>query len=586
MTEDKHTQFNRRFFSSGNRITYIGTGNVGGKGKGLIQIEELLTSDKFQINNFPQISVMVPYLTILRTAIFDQFMDMNNLYEIAYSDIPDDRIAHAFQKAMLPFEVLGDLRALIKEVDRPLAIRSSSNLEDAMFAPFAGIYGTKMIPNNQSDVETRFKKLIEAIKYVYASTFFHSAKEYIKATDHSIKDEKMAVIIQEVIGQRHQDRFYPTVSGVAKSYNYYPSGNLEPEDGVINLALGLGKTIVDGGISWFFSPKSPQTGPPFGSINDTLKGTQLNFWSVNMGKPPAYNPILETEYLLNDDLAAAESDDILKFLVSTLDMNSGRLITGMGKKGARVLTFAPILNYDRFKLNELIQHLIKICEDEYKTPVEMEFALTFDKKENEDLINFGFLQVRPMVVSDEKVEVDKSELKNKDILIASENVIGNGVLDYIQDIVFVKPEIFDVKNTKDIAVEIDTINNSLVKENRHYLLIGFGRWGTTDEWSGIPIDWGQISGSRAIVEIMLKDLNFDISQGSHFFHNLTAFKVFYFSNPSNSDHLVDWDWLNNQPIVQDYKYSRHIRTEKPLLIKVDVMKRVGIIKKQISENGK
>lgn len=580
MAKDQHTKFNRIFFNSENRITYIGNGGVGGKGQGLIQIESLLSSDNFHSTDFPKISIQVPYLTILRTDIFDQFMELNKLYEVACSDIPDDRIAHAFQKAMLPFEVLGDLRALMNEVNRPLAIRSSSNLEDAMFAPFAGIYGTKMIPNNKSDVETRFKKLTEAIKFVYASTFFHSAKEYIKATEHSIKDEKMAVVIQEVVGHRYQDRFYPTISGVAKSYNFYPSGNSKPEDGVISLALGLGKTIVDGGISWFFSPKSPQVGPPFSSINDMLKGTQLDFWSVNMGKPPAYSPILETEYLLNDDITKAESDGVLKLLVSTVDNDSGRLIIGMGKKGPRVLTFNPILNYDRFGLNELIKHLIMICEEKYKNPVEMEFAITIEKMNDEELLNFGFLQVRPMVISDEKIEINKSDINKDNLLLASENVIGNGVIENISDIVYIKPQLFDVKKTRDIASEIDLLNSSLVKDDKQYLLIGFGRWGTTDEWSGIPIDWGQISGAKAIVEIMLEGLNFDISQGSHFFHNLTAFKVVYFSNPHNTKYSVDWDWLNNQTVIEDYKYVRHIKTDKPILIKVDTKNKIGIINKK------
>lgn len=580
MQKDKHTQFDRRFFSSENRITYIGNGGVGGKGKGLIQIEELLSSDNFNSADFPQINVKVPYLTIIRTDIFDQFMEQNKLYDLALSGMPDDRIAHTFQKASLPFEILGDLRALMTEVESPLAIRSSSNLEDAMFAPFAGIYGTKMIPNNQADVETRFKKLIEAIKFVYASTFFHSAKEYINATEHSIKDEKMAVVIQEVIGHRYQDRFYPTVSGVAKSYNFYPSGDSKSEDGVISLALGLGKTIVDGGISWFFSPKTPQVGPPFGSIGDMLKGTQLDFWSVNMGKPPSYNPILETEYLLNDDITKAEADGILKLLVSTLDNESGRLIIGIGKKGPRALTFAPILNYDRYKLNELIKHLIKICEEKYKNPVEMEFAITIDKIDKEEKFKFGFLQVRPMVVSDERIEINKSEIGTDNLLLASENVIGNGIIDNISDIIYIKPEAFDVKKTREMATEINLLNSQLVNDNKQYLLIGFGRWGTTDEWSGIPIDWGQISGAKAIVEIMLEGLNFDISQGSHFFHNLTAFKVVYFSNPHNAKYTVDWKWLSNQTTIKDYVFARHIITKEPIIIKVDTKNKIGIINKK------
>jgi hypothetical protein len=585
MENDRYKQFGRKFFDSEERITYIGSGSIGGKAKGLLLIDELLNSKEFDNDHFTDIEVNVPVLTILRTDIFDEFMEMNDLYRVAYSGLPDDRISHAFQQADLPFEILGDLRALISEVHTPLAIRSSSMLEDAMFEPFAGIYGTKMIPNNQFDIDTRFHKLTEAIKFVYSSTYFRSAKEYIKATKHTIRDEKMAVIIQEVVGNKQMDRYYPEISGVAKSYNFYPSGSAKPEDGVVNLALGLGKTIVDGGNSWFYSPEYPKVGPPFGSINDMLKGTQLKFWSVNMGKPPKYDPINEVEYLNYADLSIAEIDGTIKFLVSTVDSSSGRLNIGMGTKGPRILTFAPLLSYDRIQLNELIQHLLELCENKLAGPVEIEFAVTLTNRSNiPQKHNFGFLQVRPMVVSEESIELEKKEFKNDNVLVASENVIGNGILDHITDIVFIKKDTFDIENTKTMANEIGQINETLLNEKRQYLLLGFGRWGTSDEWAGIPVNWGQVSGVRVIVETMLEKMNFDLSQGSHFFHNLTSFNVYYFSNPYNYEYDIDWEWLNSQPIIKDTTYARHIRTKEPVIIKADALNGRGIILKSREKN--
>lgn len=587
MAKDQHTQFGRKFFNTGERITYIGTGSVGGKAKSLTLIDDILSSKEFDNERFSQIEVNIPISIVLRTDVFDEFMEMNDLYRVAYSGLPDDRISHAFQNTNLPFQILGDLRSLISEVHTPLAIRSSSNLEDAMFEPFAGIYGTKMIPNNQFDINTRFNKLTEAIKFVFSSTYFRIAKEYIKSTKHTIQDEKMAVIIQEVVGNRQQDRFYPEISGVAKSYNFYPSGNAEPKEGVVNLALGLGKTIVDGGSSWFYSPEYPKVGPPFGSIGDMLKGTQLNFWSVNMGKPSKYNPLVETEYLANDDLSVAETDNTLKLLVSTVDAGSGRLNIGMGTKGPRILTFAPLLSYDRIQLNELIKYLLEICEKTLDAPVEIEFAVTFSKKGDEPKLHkFGFLQVRPMVVSEEKIEIGKDNFLNDNVLIASENVIGNGILDHIEDIVFLKPENFDIKKTRAMTSEIDSINDELLREKRQYLLIGFGRWGTSDEWAGVPVNWGQVSGARVIVETMLEKMNFDISQGSHFFHNLTSFNVFYFSNPFNCEFDIDWEWLNNQHIVNETTYVKHIKSKSPIVIKADGLNRKGLILKSREKNGK
>ncbi len=335
-------RFDRDLFGSQETFTQMGNGEIGGKAKGLLYVREALLSqvdpkftDTFIVN--------IPVLTVIATDIFDIFIARNELTETAQSDLPDDRIAHAFQAAEFPAEVIGDLRGLIEKVRTPLAVRSSSLLEDALFRPFAGVYGTKMIPNNQADTDTRFRKLIEAIKFVFASTFFKEAKNYIKVTGMSPADEKMAVIIQEVVGNGHGERYYPEISGVARSYNYYPFGKADSDEGVVSLALGLGKTIVDGGKSWSYCPKYPRIGPPYGSTSEILRQTQTDFWAVNMGKPPAHDPVRETEYLVQGDLSKAEYDGTLDNIASTYQAQSDRIVIGTGADGPRVLDFAPVL---------------------------------------------------------------------------------------------------------------------------------------------------------------------------------------------------------------------------------------------------
>lgn len=581
MSQIEHSQFDRHFFSPDNRVSFIGTGSMGGKAQSLIIIDDILNSTEFDKKRFSQIDVNVPTLAVIRTDIFDRFMQSNELYKIAYSGLPDDRISHAFQQATLPFEILGDLRALISDVHVPLAIRSSSMLEDAMFEPFAGVYGTKMIPNNQPENDTRFNKLIEAIRFVYASTFFKAAKDYIRSTKHSIRDEKMAVIIQEVVGVRHTDRFYPELSGVARSHNFYPTGSAKPEEGVVDLALGLGKTVVDGGVSWPYSPKYPKATPPFGSIGEMLKDTQLEFWAINMGNPPSYNPIVETEYMLQEDLTIAEYDGVLRHLASTLDSNSGRLTIGTGVKGPRILTFAPLLVFNSIPLNDLIIYLIELCEKVLKVPVEIEFAMTFSYEKGIPIIHrFGFLQCRPMVVSTDIIDVKSDDFESNNVLVASEHVLGNGIIDSIEDIVYVIPDKFEAKNTNAIAKELELVNENLIADKRSYLLMGFGRWGSSDPWLGIPVNWGQVSGARAIVEAMLENMNVELSQGSHFFHNLTSFNVSYFSISYYSKYKIDWGWLNKQTIEQETNFVKHVKLDSPLIIKADGRNSKGLIYKE------
>jgi hypothetical protein len=402
-----------------------GREELGGKAQGLLSVYQALA----EINNgdFPEIKVDIPEMTVLGASVFDAFMARNHLAEAAFSGMPDDRIANAFQRADMPFEVLGELRAWIDMWSTPLAVRSSGLLEDTTHRPFAGVYLTKMIPNNQPDSDTRFQKLIEAVKFVWASTFFKIAVDYCKATGLNIWDEKMAVIIQEVVGKRHGFRFYPELSGVARSYNYYPLKPARPEDGVVNLALGMGKTIVDGGKSWIYSPAYPHMPPPFESVQEQLDETQTEFWVVNLGELPEFNPIKETEYMRQENLTTAERDDVLYHLVSTLDPQSDRLTMGMGIKGPRALTFAPLLALKEIPFNRLISRLIASCEARLGCPVEIEFAMTFDPH------RFGFLQVRPMLIPMGNLQVSIEDMANAETIIASETVLGNGILENIAD---------------------------------------------------------------------------------------------------------------------------------------------------------
>lgn len=568
----KLARFNRNFFGSTERFTYIGTGELGGKAQGLRFIREVLDNE-FDAVAFPGIEVDIPTLTVLRTDVFDAFMARNDLDEVAHSGASDERIAHAFQKADLPVEIVGDLRALIAKVHSPLAIRSSSLLEDAMHEPFAGIYETKMIPNNQHDADVRFRRLTEAIKFVYASAFFKAAKSYRRATGHEDGSEKMAVIIQEVVGRRHDERFYPEISGVARSYNFYPSGPALPEEGVVNLALGLGKTIVDGGLCWSYSPAHPRANPPFGSVNEWLKHTQTRFWAVNMGKPPAYDPIKETEYLLQADLADAERDRVLRHIASTYDPASGRISLGIGMNGPRILTFAPLLILEDIPFNNLVKHILRLCEEAVGAAVEIEFAVTFEPT------RFGMLQVRPMVVSETTVRVTTDELTGDKVLLASQRVLGNGLLEHLRDVVFVKPESFEAKYTQQIAQELEVMNRNLMAAGRQYVLIGFGRWGSSDPWLGIGVNWSQVSGAKIIVEATLPNMDVELSQGSHFFHNLSSFQVSYFSVRHSGDFQIDYPWLAQQETVSESQFVRHVNLPEPLLAKIDGRSGRGVILK-------
>jgi pyruvate phosphate dikinase-like enzyme len=576
--------FDRKFWDGTFRCTQIGSGSVGGKASGLVFIKDLLGA-QIAPTSFPDVEIDVPTMAVIATDCFDQFIAQNHLGGLPFDQMSDDRIAHAFQKAELPFELLGDLRALIVQVKSPLAIRSSSLLEDASDRPFAGVYATKMIPNNQPDPDTRFRRLVEAIKFVYASTHFREARDYVRTTRTNPGEEKMAVIVQEVVGQRRGDRFYPDISGVARSYNFYAFEPARPEGGLVTLALGLGKTIVDGGIGWTFSPAYPKKPPPFDSVAELLKGTQTEFWAVNMGKPPGYDPISETEYMVHASLADAEADDALYLVASTYDPERDRVIPGIGSRGPRVLNFAPILVQDQFPLSDVVKTLLSAAEKAVDAKVEIEFAITLQGRVGERLrVRLGFLQVRSMVVSDQVVDVTVEDLSDARAIVASDTVMGNGPADDIQDIVFVRPDNFSSLNTPVIAQQLESVNRELQQQHRPFLLIGFGRWGSSHPSLGIPVDWSQISGARAIVEATLPEMNVELSQGSHFFHNLSSFRASYFMVQHGRRFGINWNWLNRQPVVSETEFVRHVRPADKVTVRVDGRTARGVVLSQTADS--
>lgn len=567
--------FSREFFDSSDEFMTIGNGEIGGKAQGLAFIKKMIDVELGK-EPVPGITLNIPRLAVVTTEVYDLFIKRNDLADLRTAGMKDHQIAHAFLGGDFPTEYVGDLMSLISEVTQPLAVRSSSLLEDALQHPFAGVYATKMIPNNQHDATTRFHKLIDAIKLIWASAYFAEAQSYIKTTQADPSQEKMAVIIQEVVGQRFGDRFYPQISGVARSYNFYRFGNNKPEEGVVDLALGLGKTIVDGGVCWSYCPASPRSGTPYGSVRDMLQNTQLKFWSVNMGKPPAFDPVKEMEYMRQDDLETSEKDGTLALAASTYDGASDRVIPGIRSKGPRLINFASVLTYESIPLNDLIKNLLIKSREYVGADVELEFAVTVDPKSGQ--ARFGLLQIRPMLMSREDVTIADEFLTGDAVIVRSNNVLGNGKNEDIRYILYVKPETFDKSKTREISEEIAQQNEQLLSQGHQYILIGFGRWGSSDPWLGIPVVWANISAARAIVECTTPEMNVDLSQGSHFFHNLTSMQVPYLSvRHSISNDRVNWEFLNNCDAEYESQNIRLIQVPGTITVQVDGNRGIGVI---------
>jgi CheY-like chemotaxis protein len=560
------------------RFSVIGGGSVGGKARGLAFMDRVLAR-YLDPARYPGVSVSIPRTVVLGTDVFDDFIEQNYLLPTAVVGHSDSHLANFFLKASLPSRVVGDLRDLIEHVKVPLAVRSSSLLEDSLYRPFAGIYATKMLPNDQLNDDLRFLNLVNAVKFVLASTFFRQARSYLGNTPHRIEDEKMAVVIQPVVGRRHGDCFYPDFSGVACSYNYYPVGQAKPEDGVANVALGLGKTVVEGGASLRFTPAFPGVLPQFPSVKDLFRFSQRDFYGIAMRHVASVAFLEEDQYLMRCALDRAEADGVLRFLGSTYSRDDEALYDGIGRPGPRIVTFAHVLKNDVFPLARILIDLLRLSSSAMSCAVEIEFAGTLDP-EHAVPAQFSLLQVRPMMAQGGQVQVELDDHAREGALCYSDRASGNGVWETIRDVVYVKPGDFEPARNPQIAEEVGELNARLRDAGVPYVLIGPGRWGSTDSWLGVPVKWDQISGVKVVVEADLPGMNVDPSQGSHFFQNMTALGIGYFTVAADRGlGFVDWPWLTAQRASEETAHLRHVRLAEPLTVQIDGRKSRGVIRK-------
>ena len=571
-------EFSRQRFDPESDFVRLSTGSLGGKARGIAFIRSLL--DQSQVGQrFPDVKIIVPKTAVIGTDVFDQFLDDNQLRHTAIQSANDEEIARIFLKKHLPRQIMADLKFFLEQVHYPLAVRSSSLLEDSQYQPFAGLYATYMLPNNAPDIKTRLSQLSDAIKLVYASTFYQSPKAYIETVSRTIEEEKMAVIIQELVGQRFEHSFYPSFSGVAQSYNFYPVSYVKPEDGIAQVALGLGKIIVDGGQVLRFSPRHPKILPQFASPKQILKNSQREFYALNMSDPAIKLTKNDDVTLFKFDLAQAERDGMLAPLGGVYSINDQIIYDGIHHEGPRVVSFSHILKSELFPLSAILSELLEIGRHGIGSPIQIEFAVNL-KSPVQQQSEFYFLQIRPMLGGSQHIEVTINDFESDAILLQTSNALGNGVIADIHDIIYVKPQNFNAAQTIRIAADIGKINHELVNSKRYYLLIGPGRWGTADRWLGIPVTWDQISNVKTIIETDLDGFVVEPSQGTHFFHNIASFQIGYFCIRGNKkgEH-VDWDWLDQQPAKNETEYLRHIHLSKPIEIKIDGRSRKGVILK-------
>ena len=553
-------------------ITRLGGGSLGGKGRGIAFLSTLLHQSKLD-TLVKECSIKVPDTLIMGTDIFTRFMEKNSLDEMVMEGLTDDEIKDLFLEASLDDETLDSLKTYLNHVREPIAVRSSSLLEDSQNQPFAGIYATYILPNNCGDEDQRLEELAQAIKLVYSSTFLKDARAYIQSTVHVQEEEKMAVVIQKLVGTKHGDRFYPVFSGVAQSFNFYPVEPLKRHDGIASVALGLGRIVVEGERVMSFSPEYPKVIPGFSSVDDILSNSQSYFYALDMSDACFDLRMGEESTLVKLDISEAEKDGVLDYIASTYDANDNMIRDGTRRSGPRVITFSGILKYNMIPLDKILKAILQIGRRGMGRPVEIEFAGILNDKGDPE---FYILQIRPLVTQKERAQVEISENDEERAIIRSDNAMGNSMIDDIHDIILVPPESFNNSKTVDIASEIGRINKDL--EGKPYILIGPGRWGTRDRFLGIPVKWNNISHAKVIVELQLKDFRVDPSHGTHFFHNLTSMGTPYFTiQYSLKQHRVDWDWLLSHEYEAYGDIVRHITTEDPLLVKVNGKTGKGVI---------
>ena len=563
-------------FDEYSNFARIGDGSLGGKGRGLAFIGAMVKRyPKLESDNF---AVNIPKTVVICTDIFDEFMETNELYPVALGDADDETILRYFLRASLPSRLIEDLMAFFDVVKSPIAVRSSSLLEDSHYQPFAGIYSTYMVPKIEEKYDM-LRTVSDAIKAVYASVFYKDSKAYMTATSNLIDQEKMAVVLQEVVGSRYNDHFYPTMSGLARSLNFYPIGNEKAEDGIANIALGLGKYIVDGGQTLRFSPRHPHSILQMSTMDFALRETQTRFYALDLKNMAEAFSVDDAFNLVKLGLKDADAEGSLKYIVSTYDPYDQIIRDGYYPGGRKILSFVNILQHDVFPLADTLDQILRIGQQEMGRPVEIEFAVNMDPSDH-TRATFYLLQIRPIVDNKEIMDEDLSLVKNEETILSSTSVLGHGIVGDVQDIIYVKTGAFNSSNNQLIAYEIEKMNRSFTDQEKGYVLVGPGRWGSSDSWLGIPVKWPHISNARVIVECGLENYRVDPSQGTHFFQNLTSFGVGYFTvNPFKGDGWFDEAFLNAQPAVEETEYLRHVRFDAPITIKMDGKKSLGVVLK-------
>ncbi|HBG71234.1 MAG: phosphoenolpyruvate synthase [Bacteroidetes bacterium GWF2_43_63] len=566
--------FDRNKFNEYILFSRVGEGSIGGKARGLAFIDNILKRNKLA-HRFDSVELTIPRTVVLSTDVFSEFMVRNDLYDFAISSNDDEEILSRFLEAELNYETILDLKSILRVIKSPMAVRSSSLLEDSHYQPFAGIYSTYMIPNTGDDRD-RLKMLMQCIKAVYASVYYKESKAYMTSTSNLIDEEKMAIILQEVCGFTEGDYFFPVLSGVARSVNFYPISPEKAEDGVVSIAYGLGKYIVDGGMSLRFSPRFPEKAIQLSSIEMMLKDTQKEFFAINL-KRNLFTPKVDDNAHI-ERFSVSEGDQFTTFRMaaSTYVYHDDRVVDGISQKGMRIITFNNFLKHNVFPLAEMMTDILETSSHEMGKPVEIEFAINMDGHGHHKV--FNLLQIRPIVNNKENLTINLEQINREKCIVVSESALGNGIYDSICDVVYIVPEKFNAAETWQLAQVIEQLNKSLTEEKRNYLLIGPGRWGSSDPWLGIPVKWSQISAARVIVEAGLNNFHIEPSQGTHFFQNLTSFRVAYFTvNDFIKQGLYNTDFLNAQEALFDNGVVRHVRFDRPMEILVDGKKHFGIV---------
>lgn len=566
--------FDRLKFDSYSHFARIGEGSLGGKGRGLAFLDSVIKRNP-DFNQFPGVSVQIPKTVVLCTDVFDRFMEQNNLYQIALSDASDDEILKHFLRAQLPDSLIADFFTFFEATHSPIAIRSSSLLEDAHYQPFAGIYSTYMIPW-LDDKYAMLSMLACAIKGVYASVYYKDSKAYMVATSNVIDQEKMAVILQQVVGKQYDGRFYPNISGVLRSLNYYPIGDERTEDGIVSLALGLGKYIVDGGQTLRVSPYHPHQVLQTSELETALRETQTRFYALDTTHVGNDFSVDDGFNIVKVKVKEAVNDGSITYLASTYDPYDNVIRDGIYDGGRKVITFGGVLQQDVFPLPQLLQLAMKCGAESMRRPVEIEFACNLNDDRTGE---FYLLQIRPIVDAKQMLDEDVAAIDDSRCLLRSHNSLGHGISDDVCDVVYVKTDDdFTAVNNPAIADDIEAINRKFLNEGKGYVLVGPGRWGSSDPWLGIPVKWPHISAAKVIAEVALKNYRVDPSQGTHFFQNLTSFGVGYFTiDPNTQQGLFRKDILDAMPAIDETQYVRHVRFEKPLCIKMDGMRQEGVV---------